>query len=321
MLSSIGRAAVRRVGAGVSRPAITNNAARYLSQLQRVHSFKLSRDTSRNPQTSLRARRSYATATDAAKPKATKATAKKTTKKTTTKKSVAKPKKKKVAAKKKAAPKKKVLTEEQKAALKEKKSVQKSKDDLKALKATSLIKEQPKNAAPGTAYMCLVKEMMSSRGTQPVTAMMAEAAKKWKSLSPSEIEHYNHQANENRATNEAALKKWIESYTPDQIREANNARRLLKDKVKSVGKNLLDDVRAPKRPRSAMMLFTRQRWASGDFKGVKVPDASKLIMEEWRELSSAEKEALEREAQADLERYAQEIKTVYNRDVKSKVAA
>lgn len=107
----------------------------------------------------------------------------------------------------------------------------------------------------------------------------------------------NHQANENKAANQAAYKKWVESYTPDQIRLANIARKALQRKVPSpTGKKSsrrgvvqIHDDRQVKRPQSAYFKFTLDRKASGDFKGIALGDVAKQVTKEWNELSAGEK--------------------------------
>ena len=103
---------------------------------------------------------------------------------------------------------------------------------------------------------------------------------------------YNHTANQNKAANVVALKEWIESHTPEQINAANNARVQLKKKLqlKNTHKYAhLQDPRIPKKPFHARLHFVQDRFATGDFKGVKVPDANSLITKEWHELPAGEK--------------------------------
>lgn len=51
----------------------------------------------------------------------------------------------------------------------------------------------------------------------------------------------------------------------------------------------IKDERRVKRPMPPFVQFTLNRHASGDFKRMKLPDASKLIGQEWKALSSDEK--------------------------------
>ena len=112
--------------------------------------------------------------------------------------------------------------------------------------------------------------------------------------------HYNRIANERTAAQQAQYKAWIESHTPEQIREANAARAMLRRKHKLSGKELktsqhpshtskLIDERQPKHPGSPFTVFTKIRFASGDFKNIRVIEAIKLVANEWKALSADEK--------------------------------
>jgi hypothetical protein len=62
---------------------------------------------------------------------------------------------------------------------------------------------------------------------------------------------------------------------------------------KLTGKNYawqLQDDRIPKRIRSERALFAQDRWASGDFKGLKVADAAVLLKKEFLELPESERQ-------------------------------
>jgi hypothetical protein len=120
------------------------------------------------------------------------------------------------------------------------------------------------------------------------------------SLTPAQ--HYNHLANQNKATNEAAYKAWVLSHTPEQIRLANNARRALrklytkrkedgfKTKAKTpAGTEPLKDERIPKHAPSSSALFVKARLASGDMAGIASTESLKLIGAEWKALSASEK--------------------------------
>lgn len=110
-------------------------------------------------------------------------------------------------------------------------------------------------------------------------------------------QHYNHIANQNKAENQAAYADWVQSYTPEQIRQANAARTVLKRKVstdksrKATGRGLspIKDDRQIKRPNSPYLKFNIDRQNSGDFKGMPVAKASQLITQEWNALSAGEK--------------------------------
>jgi hypothetical protein len=76
---------------------------------------------------------------------------------------------------------------------------------------------------------------------------------------------------------------------------ANNARAQLRTKLAGRFKSSpahtarLVDERQPKRPASAYALFVTERFATGDFKGILVREAGKIIGAEWKSLSASEK--------------------------------
>ncbi|KAK5091063.1 hypothetical protein LTR05_001243 [Lithohypha guttulata] len=241
----------------------------------------------------------------------------KTTKTKTGKKASAKPKAppKKPAVKK--APSKTTLTRERVA-------------KEKQLKATALL-DTPKNlpATPWTIIFGETHKNKSNASTADRRNLSNEAAQKYRNLTAEEKEHYNHLAHINKEKNDKTFKKWLSQYTPDQIREANNARRQLKKIWQSKHPTpkhnkefpLLKDDRLVTRPTGAYAYFTRDRFASGDFARMHVPEASKLIAREWRALSATEKEKYEQQAAADFGRYNEEVLTVYNKTPATKANA
>jgi len=51
----------------------------------------------------------------------------------------------------------------------------------------------------------------------------------------------------------------------------------------------LQDYRQVKGARAAYIFFSKDRFDSGDFKGLKAPEAAKLAGREWKALSASEK--------------------------------
>jgi len=104
------------------------------------------------------------------------------------------------------------------------------------------------------------------------------------------LQSYNHTANQNKAANETAYREWTESHTPEKIRIANNARRLLKRKTgKTNSWPLISDARQPKRPLTPYLLFSLGRHSSGDFKGIDLKDAVGMLAKEWAALPASER--------------------------------
>jgi outer membrane biosynthesis protein TonB len=190
MLSSIGRAAIRRVSAGASHQS-TNRVFQSILHLQRVARSSNVDSTFILRPSSLSLLRSYATASLKTKPK-TKTSAAKAKPKTKTaaaKKPVKKPlkskPKRKVAAKPKpkAKPKRKVLTDKQK----EKAAKEKQTAALKALKATAL---SPPKGKPANTWAVLLAEFVTKgiAGGGHIGSLAKEASVKYKSLTTEEKE-------------------------------------------------------------------------------------------------------------------------------------
>ena len=51
----------------------------------------------------------------------------------------------------------------------------------------------------------------------------------------------------------------------------------------------LQDTRQVKAAAQPFNIFNRDRWATGDFKGLKIPEATRLVAREWKALSDNEK--------------------------------
>jgi hypothetical protein len=188
MLSTIGRAAVKRVVAGGTQS--TNQALRSIWHIQRVDSTHNALNTPAGAQFALPIRRLYATTTKAApksKPKNSATKAKPKAKKAAPKKKVVKK-----VVKKKTKPKakpvkkvKKVLTEEQKSKL----AATKARAHLKELKEQAL---SPPLHTSVSAWQVLLTEV--SKRPQPagqkgdIGSVSKEASAKFKSLTPAELE-------------------------------------------------------------------------------------------------------------------------------------
>ncbi|TVY46107.1 Non-histone chromosomal protein [Lachnellula subtilissima] len=313
MLSSIGRAALQRGGAG-ARYVSTHRAAFSIWSLQRVNASRGANGSNTKSELAISIPRFYATATKTAtKPKTTVTKTTKTTKtaktkpRTTAKKSVKKPVKKvaKPKAKKPKKPTKKVLTEDQQHRV-----------DVKSLKERAL---SPPTGGANTAWSIVFQQEVKQNGGGPGPSGVANSAKtaaaKYKALSPQEKESLNQKANENKALTDIAFKKWVETHTPEQIRDANNARSMLKRKLgKHHAYPPITDPRLPKRAASAYLFFVKDRFTSGDFKGISIVEATRLIAAEWKALAAGERKPFEARSEADKQRYYQEFKTVYHQE-------
>ena len=110
------------------------------------------------------------------------------------------------------------------------------------------------------------------------------------------IKHYNHLAHELTATRRAEFRAWVHSHTPQEIHAANNARHHLRKLMQGTMKKKhpahtakIDDDRQPKGVTNAYARFVKERHATGDYKNIKITEASKLAAEEWKALGAAEK--------------------------------
>ncbi|MCJ1336039.1 hypothetical protein MMC09_001314 [Bachmanniomyces sp. S44760] len=194
------------------------------------------------------------------------------------------------------------------------KAVERYKNQIKKLKEKAL---KPPHGLPSTAFIVISSEL--SKNVKGIAGKDASA--RYKTLSAEELESYNHIANQNKLTNQSEYRKWIESHTPEQIHQANLARRnLTRRKIKGYGYKLQDD-RLVKRPQNSYISFAADRYASGDMHGIKLVEASKLIGAEWKGLSAAEKQQYQRAQTVNQEKYLHEYKATYGRELKPKAKA
>ena len=86
----------------------------------------------------------------------------------------------------------------------------------------------------------------------------------------------------------------MQSHSPLDIKKANNARRLLTRKSKAAGKKKtykpIHDDRLVRQPLTSYTYFTLERNSSGDLNGMTVAERGKLVGQEWKALSAAQKQ-------------------------------
>ncbi|KAH7042211.1 hypothetical protein B0J12DRAFT_579475, partial [Macrophomina phaseolina] len=238
-------------------------------------------------------------------------TAKKTTaRKATTTKTATAPKEK-------AAPKPKELTDLQKERLEKRKE---HAAQLKAKQALIDLKEKALNEPKlqlATVFSIMLaeaakKEFEGKKGVQPNLGTIAKVvSQRYKNLSASEHKHYNRLANEAKAANEQTYKKWVKSYSPAEIKAANNARWLLRTKMPGYNKPQIQDERLVKQPATSYILFYKDRYASGAYDDVSFNELGKLASQEWKALNHSEKKKYNDAAEADKQRYVREYQSVY----------
>ncbi|CAG7922025.1 unnamed protein product [Penicillium olsonii] len=160
---------------------------------------------------------------------------------------------------------------------------------MKDLKATAL---QPPARLPSTArHLCLssiMNELNKVSGSR--SERLKAAHVKYSELTSSELEQYKAQAAENKIASEAAYQSFIESYTPQQILEANKARSELSNLTKGNWQPLKDH-RRPKAPVSPFFIyFAEQRASAGPAAGTTQADFAKAVAAEYKSLPAWKKE-------------------------------
>ncbi|KAF1357017.1 hypothetical protein BDV97DRAFT_343277 [Delphinella strobiligena] len=177
------------------------------------------------------------------------------------------------------------------------------KAEIKELQATAL--EVPKDVFSSahtlnawaifngekTKEAFVAKDGAANSANDPQNVMKVNA-QAYKDLSPAELEHYNHLAAQRSAEKQQGYDAWLKTYTPDQIRLANIARRRLRSLIPTKARkyNEIADDRQVKGIRGPYSYFFAHRVLSGDFKNIKATDSSKLIGQEWAALTEGEKQ-------------------------------
>lgn len=224
--------------------------------------------------------------------------------KTATKKKPA-PKKKKVAAKKKAAPKKKPApTDEQKLALK-----------IRELKQIALLEGQPDLLPTGAWHLFASHRLAGQKRSSQQGDDLRTAAEEYRTLSAAERAKLELESDQNKAANLETYRSWVETKSPQEIRVANTARRVLKrlDTLRIADKKLapIKDHRIPSRPLTAYNLYARSRYESGDLTGMSLRDATLKVAAEFKALSDSERKPFEDAYKAtQLEHQEQMIKVL-----------
>lgn len=240
--------------------------------------------------------------------------------------------KKKLAVKKKPAVKKKLAKKPAKLLPKKRKGLTEKQKELKAKKAViakladvkriALLKEEPKKLSTSAWILFANEYRKTAENSSNVIETTRNAGLQWKALSAAGKEPFEKAAKLNAEANELSFKNWVSTYTPDQIRKANNARHSLRRRERAArivdgkGKGVrkfqpIQDNRQPKPSHSAYNIFTEARWATGEFKGRDVVDVSTQLAKEFKSLGPAEKMVYDEKARLDRERYKQESETVF----------
>ncbi|KAK7430773.1 hypothetical protein QQZ08_002562 [Neonectria magnoliae] len=307
MLTSIGRAAVRRITTTTTRlsPALSQLLSHNVAgQTVAIRAFSVSTWT-RLPAAKATSKKT----TEAAAPR--KAAAKKTTKATATDAEVkpkpkSKPKAKKPKAKKPKA--KKPKTDAPKTrkprAKKPLTPEAQEKHEIRQLKKWSLFNRAP--GLPGSAWI-LFNAQNTEHGLSDLGTNSKELAAKYKNISPSEREALEATVQSNRVTNEANYKAWVESYPVERIYLANKARRKLARKLDQRINSIRDD-RLPKFGGHAFSAFVKDKNTGNSLNNIS--EAMKAVSAEWKALTDAERQSYKDSVAADSARYSIEIKEI-----------
>lgn len=131
----------------------------------------------------------------------------------------------------------------------------------------------------------------------------------WNSFNTNMIsQDYAQRAQDNKITNAANYKKWVETHTVAEIATANNARSQLirKFEFKTTSPKIHDE-RMPKRPTSAFGQYYR---AKNSDLGLPATENMKALSAQWKSLSETEKKPYVDLATAEATKYHKEMEKV-----------
>ncbi|KAI6785950.1 uncharacterized protein J7T54_006289 [Emericellopsis cladophorae] len=285
MLTSVGRAAARRVVAG-NRLALTTNGvaiprATFVARAIPIRSFSVSQRTRQ------------ATATDSpAKPKkATKA--KKSTKPKAAKAKTSKAKK--PAVKKP----KKVPTPEEA-----------EKKKIKELKARALLKEEPRPGphAGQTEWTIFVGENTPTPLQKPLAEHVRELSARFKDISSSEKQRLASQAEANRQAYQNKRQSWLASLDVADVYSANLARSRLRRALPKKQFSKLEDDRLPKKPVEGMNLYVQERMKGQSGSSVIFSE----VVQEWKNMDAAQQRSYKVASEPALVAWRQAVEQLSN---------
>lgn len=165
--------------------------------------------------------------------------------------------------------------------------------------------DEPKQLPASSWLVFLVQETQGK--PEGVIGKMATLSQTFKALPPQELQRLESVAEQNKLKNAATYKAWVESRSAQEVYDANLARKLLKRKHGFPKGNLklIHDDRLPKHPGNAFSMFTKARWASGDYSVnyESIREIATKIGSLWKGLSVAERQPYEDLAKSEAERY------------------
>ncbi|XEU98721.1 hypothetical protein FSHL1_004008 [Fusarium sambucinum] len=301
MLTSVGRAAARRVQTSrISAP--TSVSAQLLSRQNAVaaalpvRSFTVS---------------TWSSSPTASDKKPAKKTTTTTTKKaagtTTTTKSKAKATETKSKDKAKDKPKAKAKTKPAEEKPKKPKKVadpeKLKKLEIKEVKKWALKEKLPQ--LPASSWILYTFENRASNlGAGGITQQTTAMAEKFRQLSQSEIDDLTARGGANREKNQENYKAWVEAHEPARIHLANKSRRRLAFLTGKPEKPIIDE-RLPERPKGSYAMFVTENHSR--FASAGRHEVFKLLGEEWKQISAAEKARYEEKAAEGFAKFKAEM--------------
>lgn len=91
-------------------------------------------------------------------------------------------------------------------------------------------------------------------------------------------------AEQNKLTNAVNFKNWLDSYTPQEINAANNARALLKRTYGITTKHQMHDPRMPKKRSASYVYYVKANWDAPRVADLTSQEKFKKFGIEWNEL-------------------------------------
>ncbi|KAF5986833.1 transcription factor A, mitochondrial [Fusarium bulbicola] len=303
MLTSVGRAAVRRVQtARLSAPAPSAAQLLCLQSTAKtalpIRSFTVS---------------AWSPSPASGDKKAAKKTTTTTTKKATlTTKSKSKATDSKSKSQTKAKPKPKAAAPKSKKTKKEVDPEKAKKLEIRELKKWAL--RDKLAMLPATTWTLFTSENQGNlSGSGGITQQMTELSEKFRQLSESEHEDIHRRAAANRQKNLATYKAWIETHEPARVYLANKARRRLAFLTGKPVKQISDE-RLPLRPTGSYSLFLVDNWSK--IQAETSQSKFKEIGESWKDVNPTEKALYEQRAADSSVKYKAEIEKL---DARAKV--
>ncbi|KAK2865306.1 hypothetical protein FQN49_003709 [Arthroderma sp. PD_2] len=138
----------------------------------------------------------------------------------------------------------------------------------------------------------------------------------YKQLSEFQLEELQQTCEKNITTNRHNLEQWVESHTPLEIKNANDARRKLRRILSSKSRtyNAIKDDRQVKPPRSAYIFYAADKQKTGALDHLSAKERLSEIARTWNNASESEKEKYGELKEEDRTRYINEYREIYGEE-------